>query len=92
MDEPSTGLHPYDIEKLVKIIHKLADSGNTVLIIEHNLDIIKMADYIIDATSKTVLRGDPHKETYHIYRLTFVKTSVKKEFSLDSFINKSLLI
>ena len=44
----------------------------------------RMADYIIDATSKTVLRGDPHKETYHIYRLTFVKTSVKKEFSLDS--------
>ena len=48
MDEPSTGLHPYDIEKLVKIIQKLADSGNTVLIIEHNLDIIKVADHIID--------------------------------------------
>lgn len=48
MDEPSTGLHPYDIEKLVKIIQKLADSGNTVLIIEHNLDIIKIADHIID--------------------------------------------
>ncbi len=48
MDEPSTGLHWFDVDKLVKILHKLADSGNTVLIIEHNLDIIKCADYIID--------------------------------------------
>lgn len=48
MDEPSVGLHWYDIDKLVKILHKLADSGNTILIIEHNLDIIKCADYIID--------------------------------------------
>ena len=44
----------------------------------------RMADYIIDATTKTVLRGDPNRETYHIYRLTFVKTSAKKEFSLSS--------
>lgn len=48
MDEPSTGLHWFDIDKLVKIIHKLADSGNTILIIEHNLDIIKISDHIID--------------------------------------------
>ena len=48
MDEPSVGLHWWDIDKLVKILHQLADSGNTVLIIEHNLDIIKCADYIID--------------------------------------------
>ena len=48
MDEPSTGLHWHDIDKFVKIIHKLADTGNTILIIEHNLDIIKIADHIID--------------------------------------------
>lgn len=48
MDEPSVGLHWYDVDKLVKILQKLADSGNTVLIIEHNLDIIKCADHIID--------------------------------------------
>lgn len=48
MDEPSTGLHWHDIDKFVKIIHKLADAGNTILIIEHNLDIIKIADHIID--------------------------------------------
>ena len=48
MDEPSVGLHFHDVKKLIKIIQKLADAGNTVLIIEHNLDIIKCADYIID--------------------------------------------
>ena len=48
MDEPSVGLHWNDLDKLIKIIHQLADSGNTILIIEHNLDLIKVADYIID--------------------------------------------
>lgn len=48
MDEPSVGLHWADLDKLIKIIHKLADSGNTILIIEHNLDLIKVADHIID--------------------------------------------
>ena len=48
MDEPSVGLHWYDLDKLIKIIQQLADQGNTILIIEHNLDLIKVADYIID--------------------------------------------
>lgn len=48
MDEPSVGLHWADLDKLIKIIQKLADQGNTILIIEHNLDLIKVADYIID--------------------------------------------
>ena len=48
LDEPSVGLHWYDLDKLINIIQKLADNGNTVLIIEHNLDIIKIADNIID--------------------------------------------
>ena len=48
MDEPSVGLHFYDVDKLIKILQKLADAGNSILIIEHNLDIIKCADYIID--------------------------------------------
>jgi len=68
MDEPSVGLHWYDIDKLVKILHKLADSGNTILIIEHNLDIIKCADYIIDLGpeggekgGEVVAKGTPHQ-------------------------------
>ena len=48
LDEPTVGLHWYDLDKLLKIINKLVDAGNTILIIEHNLDLIKTADYIID--------------------------------------------
>ena len=48
LDEPTTGLHTADVHRLVDIIHKLADSGNTVVVIEHNLDVIKCADHIID--------------------------------------------
>ncbi|HBO49096.1 MAG TPA: excinuclease ABC subunit UvrA [Clostridiales bacterium] len=48
LDEPTTGLHLYDIEKLMHIIDRLVDNGNTCVIIEHNLDVIKCADYIID--------------------------------------------
>jgi len=48
LDEPTTGLHFADVHKLVDILHRLSDSGNTVVVIEHNLDVIKTADYIID--------------------------------------------
>ena len=48
LDEPTTGLHFADVHKLVEILRKLSDSGNTVIVIEHNLDVIKTADYIID--------------------------------------------
>jgi excinuclease ABC subunit A len=48
LDEPTTGLHMADVHKLIGIIDRLADAGNTVVIIEHNLDVIKTADYIID--------------------------------------------
>ena len=48
LDEPTTGLHFYDIEQLLRVLHRLRDHGNTVVIIEHNLDVIKTADWIID--------------------------------------------
>ena len=48
LDEPTTGLHIYDVHKLIGILQKLTDGGNTVVVIEHNLDVIKTADYIID--------------------------------------------
>ena len=48
LDEPTTGLHSYDVEKLLEVLSRLADAGNTIVVIEHNLDVIKVADHIID--------------------------------------------
>ncbi len=48
LDEPTTGLHSYDVDKLISILMRLRNSGNTVIVIEHNLDVIKVADYIVD--------------------------------------------
>lgn len=66
LDEPSVGLHWADLDKLIKILQQLADSGNTILIIEHNLDLIKVADHIIDlgpeggnAGGQIVAQGTP---------------------------------
>ncbi|AQV92751.1 excinuclease ABC subunit A [Cupriavidus necator] len=66
LDEPTTGLHFHDIELLLKVIHKLRDQGNTVVIIEHNLDVIKTADWLIDmgpeggaGGGQVIARGTP---------------------------------
>jgi len=57
LDEPTTGLHFEDICVLLQVLNRLADKGNTLVIIEHNLDIIKSADYIIDLGPEGGLRG-----------------------------------
>ena len=68
LDEPTTGLHFADVHKLVDILHRLAEGGNTVVVIEHNLDVIKTADYIIDMGPEggdrggtVVARGTPEE-------------------------------
>jgi excinuclease ABC subunit A len=70
LDEPTTGLHFHDIEQLLKVLHELRDRGNTIVVIEHNLDVIKTADWIIDlgpegggAGAEVVAVGTPDAET-----------------------------
>ncbi|MDO8322931.1 MAG: excinuclease ABC subunit A, partial [Phenylobacterium sp.] len=48
LDEPTTGLHFEDVKKLLEVLHELADQGNTMVVIEHNLDVVKTADWIVD--------------------------------------------
>ena len=76
LDEPTTGLHFEDINRLLKVLHTLVEQGNTVIVIEHNLDVIKTADYIIDigpeggdCGGRIVAKGTPEevakvKESY----------------------------
>ena len=68
LDEPTTGLHSYDVDKLIKIMNRLVDAGNTVVVIEHNLDVIKIADNIIDigpeggvGGGKVIAQGTPEQ-------------------------------
>jgi excinuclease ABC subunit A len=67
LDEPTTGLHCCDVEKLICVLNRLVDRGNSVWVIEHNLDVLKSADYIVDVGpdggGKIVVRGTPEKVT-----------------------------
>ncbi|CAM1347380.1 excinuclease ABC subunit UvrA [Tenacibaculum halocynthiae] len=87
LDEPTTGLHFEDIRVLMEVLNKLTNKGNTVLIIEHNLDVIKLADYIIDVGmeggkggGKILVSGTPEKVAKHktSYTAKFLKKELKK--------------
>lgn len=87
LDEPTTGLHFADVHKLVEILHRLADGGNTVIVIEHNLDVIKTADYMIDMGpdggdrgGQVVTAGTPEEvaECKDSYTGKYVKKMLKK--------------
>lgn len=84
LDEPTTGLHFEDIRVLMEVLNKLADKGNTVLIIEHNLDVIKLADYIIDVGmeggkngGKILTQGTPEQVAKH--KTSYTAKFLKKE-------------
>ncbi len=86
LDEPTTGLHFGDIRQLLAVLNKLVDKGNTIIVIEHNLDVIKVADYIIDMGPEggnrggtVVVQGTPEKVAKHKKSHTshFLKTELK---------------
>jgi excinuclease ABC subunit A len=84
LDEPTTGLHFEDIRVLMEVLNKLADKGNTVLIIEHNLDVVKLADYVIDVGmeggkkgGKILVTGTPEEVAKH--KTSYTAKFLKKE-------------
>ena len=86
LDEPTTGLHFEDIRVLMEVLNKLADKGNTVLIIEHNLDVIKLADYIIDIGyeggkngGQVITKGTPEEVAKH--KKSFTAKFLRKELN-----------
>ncbi len=88
LDEPTTGLHFADVHKLVDILHRLAEDGNTVVVIEHNLDVIKTADYIIDMGPEggdgggtVIAQGTPEEvcEVEESYTGKFLKPYLERE-------------
>jgi excinuclease ABC subunit A len=91
LDEPTTGLHWHDVSNLLEVLQRLTDSGNTVIVIEHNLDVIKQADWIIDLGLEGGERGgeiisvgtpeevaeNPHSHTGKYLRYLFDKARCK---------------
>jgi len=87
LDEPTTGLHTADVHKLIDILQRLVDSGNSVVVIEHNIDVIKTADYIIDLGPEggnkggyVVAEGTPEKivKNKNSYTGYYLKKSIEK--------------
>ncbi|MCM1101273.1 MAG: excinuclease ABC subunit UvrA [Clostridium sp.] len=88
LDEPTTGLHFADVHKLVEILHRLADGGNTVVVIEHNLDVIKTVDYIIDIGPEggdkggtVIARGTPEEiaESENSYTGIYIRKMLDRD-------------
>ncbi|MDN3687219.1 excinuclease ABC subunit UvrA [Cyclobacterium jeungdonense] len=92
LDEPTTGLHFQDIEHLLEVLQKLVDKGNTVLIIEHNLDVIKVADHIVDLGpeggekgGEILFSGTPEKMLGHLgsYTAQFLKDELTRKVDIE---------
>jgi excinuclease ABC subunit A len=98
LDEPTIGLHMADVEKLVRVLHRLVDAGNTVVIIEHNLDVIAEADWIIDlgpeggdAGGKVVAQGTPAAVTRvrsGSYTASFLSRFLKERSAAEGGVNE----
>jgi excinuclease ABC subunit A len=86
LDEPTTGLHFEDIRVLMDVLNKLVDKGNTIVVIEHNMDVIKMTDHIIDigyeggkGGGQVITKGTPEEVSKHkkSYTARFLKKELK---------------
>jgi excinuclease ABC subunit A len=93
LDEPTVGLHMADIDRLIRVLHKLVDSGNSVVIIEHNLDVVAEADWVIDlgpeggtGGGKIIAQGTPEKivSVKESYTGSYLKTYVEREERVSS--------
>jgi len=89
LDEPTTGLHQHDIKKLLEILHTFVSLGNSVVVIEHNLDVIKTADHIVDMGPEggikggnIIAEGKPEEICNNIdsYTAKFLKNMLHKKF------------
>ena len=83
LDEPTTGLHSDDINKLIKVLNTIVDNGDTVLVIEHNLDVIKVADHIIDLGPNGGTGGGEVIATGTPEEIAKVKASATGQFLKD---------
>jgi excinuclease ABC subunit A len=92
LDEPSVGLHAADVHKLIEVLQRLVDAGNTVIIIEHNLDIVKVADHIIDlgpeggdAGGLLIAEGPPESICQHetSYTGEYLKAYIKQNHDMS---------
>jgi excinuclease ABC subunit A len=93
LDEPTTGLHFEDVRKLLGVLQRLVESGNTVVVIEHNLDVIKCADWIIDlgpeggsGGGKIVVEGSPETVAKHpkSYTAKFLASALNRKINVSS--------
>ena len=98
LDEPTTGLHTDDIERLLVVLNRLVDNGNTVTVIEHNLDVIKSADWIIDlgpeggaGGGQIIATGTPEKvaKSKDSYTAKYLKQIMERDIAREKAEKKS---
>ena len=91
LDEPTTGLHFHDVAKLLEVLHELVDNGNTVVVIEHNLEVIKTADWIIDLGPEGGDNGGEIVATGTPENIAKVKRSYTGQFLQQMFKRRPLV-
>ena len=89
LDEPTTGLHSHDIAQLLTVLNRLVESGNTIVVIEHNLDVVKMADYVIDLGPEGGHGGGTIVATGTPEEITEVKDSYTGQYLKDGLARQS---